>query len=93
MLITAERDGYFGLRAKPALGPFVSIRGFCLHFSGFPPMPESNNLLFRDEVHRIVGCSMEVLNTLGHGLLEKPYENSLTVEFGLQGMKPANGFR
>ena len=60
---------------------------------GSPPMPESNNLLFRDEVHRIVGCSMEVLNTLGHGLLEKPYENSLTVEFGLQGMKPANGFR
>ena len=27
MLITAERDGYFGLRAKPALGSFVSIRG------------------------------------------------------------------
>ena len=56
-------------------------------------MPDSNNLLFRDEVHRIVGCSMEVLNTLGHGLLEKPYENSLTVEFGLQGMKSANCFR
>ena len=24
---------------------------------------------------------MEVLNTLGHGLLEKPYENALVVEF------------
>lgn len=24
---------------------------------------------------------MEVLNTLGHGLLEKPYENALCVEF------------
>ena len=23
MLITAERDGYFGLRAKPALGSFL----------------------------------------------------------------------
>ena len=29
---------------------------------------------------------MEVLNTLGHGLLEKPYENALVVEFGLQGI-------
>ena len=25
---------------------------------------------------------MEVLNELGHGLLEKPYENALVVEFG-----------
>ncbi len=29
---------------------------------------------------------MEVLNVLGHGLLEKPYENALVVEFGLQGV-------
>lgn len=29
---------------------------------------------------------MEVLNTLGHGLLEKPYENALVVEFGLKGI-------
>ena len=29
---------------------------------------------------------MEVLNTLGHGLLEKPYENALVVEFGLRGI-------
>jgi GxxExxY protein len=27
---------------------------------------------------------MEVLNELGHGLNEKPYENSLVVEFGLR---------
>ena len=27
---------------------------------------------------------MEVLKTLGHGLLEKPYENALCVEFGLR---------
>ena len=44
------------------------------------------DLLLKDEVHRIVGCAMEVLNTLGHGLLEKPYENALVVEFGLQGI-------
>lgn len=29
---------------------------------------------------------MEVVNTLGHGLLEKPYENALVVEFGLRGI-------
>jgi GxxExxY protein len=37
-------------------------------------------------VFQIVGCAMEVLNTLGHGLLEKPYENALVVEFGLKGI-------
>ncbi len=34
----------------------------------------------------IIGCAMEVLNTLGHGLPEKPYENALVVEFGLKGI-------
>jgi GxxExxY protein len=34
------------------------------------------------ETKEIIGCGMEVLNTLGHGLLEKPYENALLVEFG-----------
>lgn len=34
----------------------------------------------------IIGCAMEVLNTLGHGLHEKPYENALVVEFGLKGI-------
>jgi len=29
---------------------------------------------------------MEVLNGLGHGLLEKPYENALTVELKLRGI-------
>ena len=42
------------------------------------------DILLRDEVHRIVGSAMEVLNELGHGLHEKPYENALTVEFGLR---------
>jgi hypothetical protein len=27
-------------------------------------------LLFKDEVFQIVGCAIEVLNTLGHGLVE-----------------------
>ncbi len=43
-----------------------------------------DKLLFRDEVFQIVGCAIEVLNTLGHGLVEKPCENALVVEFGLR---------
>jgi GxxExxY protein len=45
---------------------------------------ESNELLLKDEVYRIVGAAMEVFNEVGHGLHEKPYENALVVEFGLQ---------
>src|SRR5437763_5408021 len=41
-------------------------------------------LLLKDEVFQIVGCAIEILNTLGHGLIEKPYENALVVEFGLR---------
>ena len=41
-------------------------------------------LLLKDEVFQIVGCAIEVLNTLGHGLVEKPYENALVIEFSLQ---------
>jgi GxxExxY protein len=41
-------------------------------------------LLLKTEVFQIVGCAIEVLNTLGHGLVEKPYENALVVEFGLK---------
>ena len=45
-----------------------------------------HELLLKKEVFQIVGCAMEVLNTLGHGLLEKPYENALAVELGLKGI-------
>jgi GxxExxY protein len=45
---------------------------------------EGKSLLFKDEVFQIVGAAMEVLNELGHGLHEKPYENALVVEFGLR---------
>jgi GxxExxY protein len=38
-------------------------------------------LLHRQETHDILNCAFEVLNELGHGLNEKLYENSLTVEF------------
>ena len=45
-----------------------------------------HELICGKEVFEIVACGMEVLNVLGHGLLEKPYENALMVEFGLRDM-------
>ena len=42
---------------------------------------DTNQLLLKEEVFQIVGCAMEVLNEIGHGFHEKPYENSLAVEF------------
>ena len=47
-------------------------------------LDDDGRLLFRDEVFPIVGCAIEVLNTIGHGLIEKPYENAFVVEFGLR---------
>ncbi len=40
----------------------------------------------RDECRAVVGCAMEVLNILGHGLLEKPYERALAVEMTTRGI-------
>jgi len=39
---------------------------------------------FETETGAILSCAFEVLNELGHGLLEKPYENALCVEFGIR---------
>ena len=47
-------------------------------------MNANTELLLKDEVYHIVGAAMEVLNGLGHGFHEKPYENALVVEFGLE---------
>ena len=44
----------------------------------------SEKLLLKGEVFQIVGCAIEVLNTLGHGLVEKPFENALVIEFSLR---------
>lgn len=43
-----------------------------------------DELAFKEEVYQIVGCAMEVLNTLGHGFPEKTYENAIIVEFGIR---------
>src|SRR5437667_5808586 len=47
-------------------------------------MNANKELIHKEEVYQIVGAAIEVLNGLGHGLHEKPYENALVVEFGLR---------
>ena len=46
----------------------------------------THHLILKDEVYAVVNCALEVLNTLGHGLHEKPYENALVVELKLRGI-------
>ncbi|MGA2788697.1 MAG: GxxExxY protein [Verrucomicrobiota bacterium] len=45
---------------------------------------ENTRLLLKEEVFQIVGAAIEVLNQIGCGFHEKPYENALVVEFGLR---------
>ncbi len=47
----------------------------------------SSDLLLKSETETIIGCAFDVLNELGHGLLEKPYENALVVEFHLRSIR------
>ena len=47
---------------------------------------EPSKMLYADDTEEIIGAAMEVLNVLGHGRLEKPYENALAVEFRLRGI-------
>ena len=47
---------------------------------------DSAKLINEKETREIIGAAMEVLNTLGHGLHEKPYENALVVEFQIRGI-------
>jgi GxxExxY protein len=47
---------------------------------------EMGKLLYASETEETIGAAMEVINVLGHGLLEKPYENALAVEFKLRGI-------
>ena len=45
---------------------------------------EKAELLLKEQTYRLIGVAMEVLNTVGHGLHEKPYENAMVVEFSLR---------
>lgn len=42
---------------------------------------DKHGLFFEKKTQETIGCAMEVLNELGHGFIEKPYENALVVEF------------
>jgi GxxExxY protein len=42
--------------------------------------------LHGDLVYNVIGSAIEVMKELGHGLHEKPYENSMVVEMGLRGL-------
>lgn len=43
-------------------------------------------MILRDEVYAIISCALEIINGLGHGFYEKPYENALAVEFEHRGI-------
>ncbi len=45
---------------------------------------DEHGLKHETVTREIIGCSMEVLNVLGHGLLVKPYEKALVVELELR---------
>ena len=47
----------------------------------------SEKLSKDDPVYKVIGCAMDVLNSIGHGLREKTYERALMVEFRHQGME------
>jgi GxxExxY protein len=47
-------------------------------------MDTDSHLVEAEKTHAILGAAFEVLNELGHGLHEKPYENALTIEFDLR---------
>lgn len=40
--------------------------------------------MLEKEVYAVVGAAMEVLNSIGHGFHEKPYEIALTIECTLR---------
>ena len=41
---------------------------------------EPDDVLMSQATYRLIGAALEVLNAIGHGLHEKPYENALVVE-------------
>lgn len=43
-----------------------------------------DDVLYKEETDLIIGAAFSVLNGIGHGLHEKPYENGLVVEFERQ---------
>ncbi len=48
---------------------------------------DDENLLYKDEVYKIVGAAFEVYNELGNGFLEAVYQEALEIELNLQKIK------
>ncbi|HVU35217.1 MAG TPA: GxxExxY protein [Opitutaceae bacterium] len=48
---------------------------------------QGQELLHGRLVYEIVGCAIEVLREIGHGLHEHPYENALVVELGFRHLR------
>ena len=44
------------------------------------------DLIYRNESHKIFGAAIEVHKTLGNGFLEPVYQESLAIEFEMQGI-------
>ncbi len=42
---------------------------------------------FKDQTEIIIGCAYDVFNALGHGFLEKVYENALSLKVKSKGLK------
>ena len=47
---------------------------------------DDTRFILKEETHAIIGCAMDVLNGIGHGLREKAYERGLIVEFRSRGI-------
>jgi len=47
-------------------------------------MNVDNNLLYKEEVYKIIGAAYEVYNQLGNGFLEAVYQEALEIEFEIQ---------
>lgn len=45
------------------------------------------NIHHKEISYKIIGIAMHVYNSLGHGFLEKVYENSMMVKFRKEGVK------
>ena len=50
---------------------------------------DSHGLFLEEESEAVLGSAFEVMNSLGHGFHEKPYENALVAEFRLRNIPVA----